>query len=427
MPPTSRLQQIRTGFTREFWVANVLELFERFAYYGSKAVLAVYVAEQVGLGPEAAGWLVGSLFNTLLYFIPPLAGTVVDRYGFKRSLMLCFAIFSIGYFLIGLGGIPAGRPLVEMLGSRTYMILALVITAIGGSLIKPSVVGTVARTTTEETKSLGYSIYYMLVNIGGAVGPLLAVPVREHVGIAYVLMMSSATTFALLLGTLFFFKEPARPADLAPVKSMGRVVTDMARVFGDLRFMGFLVIFSGFWVMFWQIFYSLPFYVRDVLHYSRFEVIETVDAWTIILVTVPATALAKRLRPILAMTLGFAMSTAAWFVMGSSATLSVTIAAIALFAVGEATQAPRYYEYVAELAPRDQVGTYMGFAFLPVAIGTFVAGAIAGKLVTTYVQGSSTPQHMWYVVGSIGVVSTCLMLAYDRFVTPRARLTETQS
>jgi dipeptide/tripeptide permease len=416
---TSRLQQIRTGFTREFWVANVLELFERFAYYGSKAVLAVYVADAVGLGPESAGWLVGSLFNTLLYFLPPLAGTVVDRYGFKRSLMICFAIFSLGYFLIGLGGVPAGRPLVELLGAKTYMILALLVTAVGGSLIKPSVVGTVARTTNEQTKSLGYSIYYTLVNIGGAVGPLLAVPVRENLGIAYVLMMSAATSFLLLAATLLFFKEPERPADLAPVKSMGRVVADMVRVFSDARFMAFLVIFSGFWVMFWQIFYSLPFYVRDVLHFSRFEVIETVDAWTIIFVTVPAAALAKKVRPILAMTIGFALATLSWFVMGSSPTLGVCIAAIVIFAVGEAIQAPRYYEYVAELAPRDQVGTYMGFAFLPVAIGTFVAGAIAGRLVTAYVQGSQTPQHMWYVVGSIGVVSTVLMLAYDRFVAPR--------
>ena len=119
MPLTTRLQMIRTGFTREFWVANVLELFERFAYYGSKAVLAVYVAEQVGLGPETAGWLVGSLFNTLLYFLPPLAGTIVDRYGFKRSLSICFAIFSLGYFLIGLAGVPAGRPLVDLLGPQS--------------------------------------------------------------------------------------------------------------------------------------------------------------------------------------------------------------------------------------------------------------------------------------------------------------------
>jgi dipeptide/tripeptide permease len=421
VPATTRLELIRTGFTREFWVANVLELFERFAYYGSKAVLAVYVAEQVGLGPQAAGWLVGSLFNTLLYFLPPLAGTVVDRYGFKRSLAICFAIFSVGYFLIGLGGLPAGRPLVNLVGGpQTYMIVALVVTAIGGSLIKPSVVGTVARTTTDDSKSLGYSIYYMLVNIGGAVGPLLAVPVRENIGIAYVLMVSSATTFLLLVGTLLFFREPPRPADLPPVKSMGRVLADMGRVFSDARFMSFLVIFSGFWIMFWQIFYSLPFYVRDVLDYPRFEVIETVDAWTIIFVTVPATALAKKLRPIRAMTLGFALATVSWFIMGSIPTLTATIAAIVVFAIGEATQAPRYYEYVADLAPRDQVGTYMGFAFLPVAIGTFVAGAIAGPLVTQYVQGSDTPQHMWYVVGTIGIVSTVLMLAYDRFVAPRA-------
>ena len=118
MALSDRQRLLRTGFTREFWVANVLELFERFAYYGSKAVLAVYIADQVGLGPDKAGWLVGSMFNTLLYFLPPLAGTVVDRYGFKRSLTICFAIFSIGYFLIGFGGLPAGQPLVRALARQ---------------------------------------------------------------------------------------------------------------------------------------------------------------------------------------------------------------------------------------------------------------------------------------------------------------------
>ena len=149
------------GFTPTFWVANVLELFERLAYYGSKAILTVYIAEKVGLGPERAGFLVGSVFNTLLYFLPALAGTFVDRYGFKRSLMACFAIFCVGYFLIGLGGLPMGQPLVEALGPTTYMVLALVITAIGGSLIKPCIVGTVARTTNDQTKALGLSLIHI--------------------------------------------------------------------------------------------------------------------------------------------------------------------------------------------------------------------------------------------------------------------------
>ncbi|MGE0455932.1 MAG: MFS transporter [Vicinamibacteria bacterium] len=432
MDLAATITAMRTGFSRTFWIANVIELFERFAYYGSKAILAVYVAEQVGLGPEQAGWLVGSFFNTLLYFLPILAGTVVDRYGFKRSLMACFAIFSLGYFMIGFAGLPAGQGVVQAIGPRAYMVLALLVTAIGGSLIKPSIVGTVARTTDEKTKSLGYSIYYTLVNIGGAVGPILALQVRENLGISYVLVMSSLVSFLLFSSTVIFFSEPPRPKDAAPAKSMAGVVGDMFTVFLNLRFMAFLVIFSGFWAMFWQIFYSLPFYVRDVLRYPRFEIIETVDAWTIIVVTVPAAALANKLRPIRAMTLGFALATACWFVMGAMPTLFATVAAIALFAVGEAIQAPRYYEYVADLAPKEQMGTYMGFAFLPVAIGTFVAGAIAGRLVTHFIgttvdgtlvpgPGAAAPQQMWFVVGAIGVVSTLLMIAYDKLVAPQKR------
>lgn len=460
------LAKVRDGFSRTFWVANVIELFERLAYYGSKAILAVYVAEQVGLGPEKAGWLVGSVFNTLLYFLPLLAGTVVDRYGFRKSLTICFSIFTLGYFMIGLAGVPAGQAITGAIGAGPYMVIALVVTAVGGSLIKPSIVGTVARTTTRDTKSLGYSIYYMLVNIGGAVGPFLAVPVRENVGIAYVLMMSSLTSFLMLIATLVFYKEPARPADAPPVKSMAGVLKDMVLVFGNMRFISFLVIFSGFWVMFWQIFYAMPFYIRDVLKFDRFEILETVDAWTIILVTVAATALAKKLKPMTAMTIGFALASGSWFLMAhmpagpaqvlawpvvtvmnaalwilgaaglpvDTVELSVTIApaafAMIVFALGEATQAPRYYEYVADLAPKEQVGTYMGFAFLPIAIGTFFAGLIAGPLVEHYIgyqseggfvagPGSSDPHAMWYWVGLIGIVSTLAMILYDRLVARR--------
>ena len=416
----SFLDSLRSGFSRTFWVANVLELFERFAYYGSKAVLVVFIAEQVGLGATTAGFLAGSVFNTLLYFLPVLAGTVVDRFGFKRSLMACFGIFSIGYFLIGLGGLPMGQPLVQAVGPKAWMLIALVITAIGGSLIKPSIVGTVARTTTDETKALGYSIYYTLVNVGGAVGPFIALAVRENVGISYVLVVSSLTSLLLFAATALFYEEPARAEDAPPARSMAKVMADMLLVFGNLRFMLFLVIFSGFWAMFWHVFYALPFYVKDFLQFSRFEVIETVDAMAIIVVTIPATALAKRLRPLSAMVLGFVLATACWFIMGSVPTIAGAVAAMIVFAVGEGIQSPRYYEYVAALAPKEQVGTYMGFAFLPIALGTFIAGWSSGYLVTHFVEGGNpNAPRMWFVVGSYGVVSTILMILYDRFVAPK--------
>ena len=412
------LKSLRTGFTRSFWVANVLELFERFAFYGSKAVLAVYLVEKVGLGPFG-NTLVG-LYGFAVFFLPVVAGTVVDRFGFRKSLALCFSLFCLGYFSVGLAGLAQGRGLIAALGVRPYVIGALLLTAVGGSLIKPCIVGTVARTTTASTKSLGYSVYYTLVNFGGAMGPILALQVREGLGIEYVLVMSSLVSLLNLAGTLLLFREPqdGDPRPDAP-RSFGRVFQDMLLVFGNLRFVGFLLIFSGFWIMFWQIYYSLPFYVRDVLRFGKFELIETVDAWAIIVLSVPVTALMKKLRPILAMSSGFAVASASWLLMAALPSLPVTVFAIFLFAVGETMQAPRFYEYVADLAPPEQVGTFMGFAFLPVAVGALVAGPLSGWLVEHFIHASERPANMWIVVAALGFAATALMLAYDRFVAPR--------
>ena len=181
-------------------------------------------------------------------------------------------------------------------GTEAYVTLALLVTAIGGSLIKPCIVGTVARTTTEETKSLGYSVYYTLVNLGGFLGPIFALPIRQGFGIEYVLVMAAAVSVLNLLGTLIFFRDPPAP-DAQERRTLGRVLRDMVMVFTNLRFISFLVIFSGFWIMFWQIFFSLPFFVKDVLHYEKFELIETVDAFCIILFTVAVTALMNRCGP----------------------------------------------------------------------------------------------------------------------------------
>lgn len=413
-----RFRDLAEGFSRTFWVANTLELFERFAFYGAKAVLTIYLAQRVGLGPQAAGSLAG-LFSGVLYSLPIVAGTIVDRYGFKRSLAACFSIFCVGYFLIGLAGLRFGQDLVAAVGRGPYIVAVLLLTAIGGSLIKPCIVGTVARTTTPDTKSLGYSIYYTLVNIGGALGPILALQVRENLGIEFVLVTSSITSAVCLLGTLLFFREPERaPGETAPT-SFGKVLRDAALVFRNVRFIGFLVIFSGFWIMFWQIFYSLPFYLTETLHFERFELIETVDAWTLILLTVPVTALAKRLRPILAMTAGFAVASASWLLIALNPTWQTVVVAIACFAFGEGLQAPRFYEYVADLAPREQVGTFMGFAFLPVAIGSFVAGPLGGWLVERFVRGSAAPAGMWWMLAGIGFTATVLMVLYDRLVAAR--------
>lgn len=167
----------------------------------------------------------------------------------------------------------------------------------------------------------------------------------------------------------------------------------------------------------------MPVYAQDILKFENFEWLEALDAFCIILLTVPVTAFAKRLKPITAMTIGFVFASLSWLIIGFSATVTATFLGVALFALGESTQAPRFYEYVASLAPKDQIGIFMGFAFLPVAIGSFTAGPVADWLRLSYLN--SDPATMWFIVAGIGFISTALMIMYNVFIakpTPDEKL-----
>jgi proton-dependent oligopeptide transporter, POT family len=414
MSLNTRLSELRSGFSSTFWVANTLELFERLAFYGMKAVLTVFLATKAGLVDEA-GTLAG-LFSGVIYLLPILAGVFVDKYGFRKTLMTCFGLFSIGYFLIGLAGMEWGEEIVNSIGKRPYVISVLLLTAIGGSLIKPCIVGTVAKTSKEDSRALGYSIYYSLVNFGGAIGPMIALFVRQDWGIEYVLVMSSFTSFLLLIGTWLFFREPESTTG-EEKRTFTKVFSDMLLVFGNFRFMLFLIIFSAFWIMFWQIFYLLPFYATDVLHFAQFEILESVDAWCIIFFSLFMGTVFKKWKPFTAMTFGFVVASLSWIIIGAFGTTLSVVLGVALYAAGEGTMAPRFYEYVGSLAPKDQVGTYMGFAFLPVALGSFGAGPLADWLRLGYME--TNPSMMWYILAMIGVGSTILVILYDKFLSPK--------
>lgn len=404
---SSRLAVLRTGFTPTFWIANTLELFERLAFYGTKAVLAYYLANKVGLHDEAAtitGW-----FSTLIFSLPIIAGVFVDRYGFKKTLMACFGIFAIGYFSIGVAGMEWGAPIKDLIGTRNYVIIAILITAMGGSLIKPCIVGTVAKTSTPESKPLGFSIYYTLVNLGGALGPIVALNIREDIGIEYVLIMSAITSTILFVCTFLFFKEIENGGE--DKRTFGKVFQDMVLVFKNFKFISFLFIFGIFWLIFWQIFYLLPFYATEVLKFERFELLESLDALAVIILTVPMGALLKNWKPFYVMILGFVLGSLAWFVVGAVTSTMFVIVGVLLFGLADATQTPRFYDYVSSFAPKHQVGTFMGFAFLPVAIGSFTAGYLADWLRLTFMN--TNPSMMWFVLAGLGIIGTLLVVIHN--------------
>ena len=413
---SQRVKEIREGFAPAFWVANFTEIFERIAYYGTSAVLAIYLNEQLHFSNVLTGWLVGT-FGLVVWFLPILGGTLADRFGFRRALMFAFLIMAVGYFLLGSLGAPWLQPLRHALGDKWLVLIILMIPALGPGVVKPCVAGTTARASTENVRSIGYSIYYTIVNIGGALGPLMAFVVRKQMGwgMENVFRVGALSVFLMFWVTLFFYREPRKPGDVQ-VPSVLAAITNMFVVLANLRFMIFLVIFSGFFVIFWQQYMSMPLFIRQFVNRNAdVDLLLTVDPAIVICFQVAVSLVTRKMRAFTAMALGFLITSIGWMLPAFHATVPVFIAALVLVAIGEITQVSRYYDYISRLAPSGQQGLYMGYAFLPIAIGYFIAGPLGGWLVAHY-GNSASPQQMWWVVAGVGFLSTALVLIYDRIV-----------
>jgi dipeptide/tripeptide permease len=409
------LNDVKTGFHPSFWVANGMELFERLALYGQATVLSLFLRDHLHFNEIQAGQL-SSVFGGLLYFLPIFAGTLADKFGFRRSFAFAFFVLGCGYFLIGSTGMQAFQSVYAGLPLYWVLVAIFVFTAIGGSFIKPSVLGTVAITSRPETKSLGYAFYYWIVNMGAAIGPVIAFFVRDRFGIEFVYVVSSVSCFLMFAASLMFYRE-IKPDATVPVESLGTKLLNLVVVLGNVRFMLFLLIFSLFWIMFWQTFIIVPFYVSDFISKDApTEIIQSAGAWGIIILQLIINRLTKNIPTRTAIVVGFATSTLCWLIIAIHPTIWTIVAGIVVFSIGEMTQAPRYYEYISDLAPKGQQGLFQGYAFLPIAIAWFVGGPFGGWLYATFAKGSANPNIVWFSIFGIGVLATVLMMLYNRFV-----------
>jgi proton-dependent oligopeptide transporter, POT family len=414
-----RFEEIRAGFERAFWVANFTEIFERVAYYGTTAVLAIYLSEQLHFSSELTGWLVGT-FGLVVWFLPILGGTLADRFGFRRALMFAYLIMAVGYFLLGSLTAPWMQHLRYALKDKWLVLAILMIPALGPGVVKPCVAGTTARASKENVRSIGYSIYYTLVNIGGAVGPIMAFLVRKQLGwgIENVFRVASLSVFLMFWVTVFFYREPSRSGEQS-VASVWTAIKNMFVVLGNLRFVLFLLIFSGFFVMFWQQYISVPLFIRGYIDASaNVDLLLSVDAIVVICFQILMTYLTRKMSAFGAMSLGFLITGLAWIIPAIHPSVAMFVVALVFVAFGEVIQVSRYYEYISRLAPPGQQGLYMGFAFLPIAIGYFVAGPLGGALVEYFGQILHRPQQMWWVISGVGVLTALLLWIYDRVVKP---------
>ncbi|HEY1679819.1 MAG TPA: MFS transporter [Candidatus Sulfotelmatobacter sp.] len=416
---SQRFEEIRTGFERPFWVANVSELFERLSYYAVFAVLARYLHEGLHFDVERASSLTG-MFGGWVWFLAVVGGAIADRLGFRRALSIAYLFLSIAYFSLGSIGADWFAPLRNAIPLPTLVAIVLILPALGVALVKPSVVGTTARTSKENVRSVGYSIYYTLVNVGSTCGPYLASYVHRHSGMENVFRMAAISVFAMLFFVLLFFKEPRR-SDNAPAASLSQVGKNFLTVLSNPRFMIFLLIFTGYWIVFWQEFIALPLYISTYVNpKADTELILVTDPLVVIAFTMVIGFLTKKLHAFHAIVLGTLVSSLAWILMVVHPSVWMAVATLVGVAIGEIIQQPRYYDYISRLAPADQQGTYMGFAFLPLGIGSFVAGKFSGWLMHHFGEELHQPAMIWWSIVAVGLATTLLLWIYDRVLRVKA-------
>lgn len=500
-------------FPSTFWIANTMEIFERMAWYGFFAVSSLYITgavEDGGLGftDEDRG-VVQGVVTFFLYLFPVVTGALADRYGFKKMLLGAFAVLAPAYFLLG------------QFKTLPTFFAAYMLVALGAAMFKPVIIGTVTKTTNEKTSSLGFGIFYMMVNIGGFIGPIIAGIVRGWAW-KWVFVASAFWIAVNFIFVTIFYKEPTSESTSANPRSLKKVMTDMVEVLGNGRFflfifvlltvlvlgskytangyitwteiliisimwlvinfiydivlkksnsnnqihwllspmkMGdwrfglFLLLMSGFWTSFNQIFYTLPLHIRDFVDTTDLmnlsttvlnglgldsavdtfrnsmaregqinpEYIININAGAIIFFQVLVSLIIGRLKPFTTIFWGVIITVVSFAILVFGTTGWIVVAGIFVFSFGEMMASPKSKEYTGRITPPNKVALYMGYFYWCVALGNLFGGILSGQLYATFARDMQRPDIMWLIFALLGLGTAVAIFFYDRLVIKKIK------
>lgn len=401
-------QQIRS-LPANFWYANFMEILERLAFFGVRAIAPLYLvrkADENGLGltytDKGDIYMWWALIQCL---VPMISGGFTDRYGYRKSLVVAFAINIIGYL-----GMAQSRPIAEMLTARGWdhagywvFLAAACLIGLGTAIFKPPVHGTIAKTTDEKTSSMGWGVFYWVVNIGGALAPMCAAQLRGEINWHYVFYGAAIVTAFNFLPLFILYREPARipskPGE-AEEGAIGTFVSSVVTVFKDPRLVVFLLIFSCFWLMFMQLWDLLPNFIDEWVDTSdvapvfgflskgwvlengqtKPEMLININSISIIVLVIFVSWCVSRINKVAAMILGMIISLVGFVGAGYTQLGVLCAVMIFVFSIGEMTCSPTFSAYVALIAPADKKALYMGYSNIPFAIGWAAGNKLGGHL-----------------------------------------------
>ncbi len=416
----------RTPFPKVFWVANSIEILERFSYYGIYFGFGIYMQYR-GYTMDQLG-IIQSLFLFISYTIPVISGTFADRFGFKKVLIVSYLAYLPSILLLML--------------TKSFSGIALTMLSIGlaAGIFKPLISGTVRAVTDKTNKTLGFGIFYAMVNVGGSFGPIVAGKLRA-ISWNYAFLAAAISIGFMLLITILFYKEPKREIEGI---SLGKKFADIWTALSDLKFSLFLVLLGiFFWLPFWVFFNLCAIYVDKnidtVQLYSSIKSVfgtgfanffshvdedgarrilgETIahTGYIIMILQVFVSRFFEKFKSMPSFLVGLFIMALGFIVLGMANIMAAPLVflGIFLFAVGEMISSPRIQEYITWIAPKEKAGLYMGANFLSVGIGGLLSGITYTSLYGHF-RDINHAENVWFVLAAHMILAVIVLMIFTK-------------
>ena len=423
--------------SRALFGVNLSYVLEGLTYFGVVGLLAIFFNDYIGLNDIDAGQMVG--IQTAGITIAMLfLGATVDWIGLRKSLLIALSLMLVGRILLtvspnlGVPGLWDSAHIFAMLG-----ILGIVL---GYGIYQPACYAGVKILTNEKTAAMGYAMLYALMNLGGFLPGLISPPVRKAFGIPGVFWVYVALTVTGIAVVYFIITKKAmeKAVSEASSESGERRKEEKDEMEGmstkekfsyylknfplkDLRFLYFVFILIFVQTLFAHNWLTIPQYTSRAFQgqtyfgienfiEDNFEFFVNLNPILIFILAPMAAALTSKKDTYNMMIIGTFVMAAPTFILALGPNLYTLLAYISLMTLGEAMWQPRFLQWVAEIAPKNMTGIYMGIGQFPWFLTKVITSLYSGWFLMNYCPADVLPsdmntETMWFIYGLIAIVS----------------------
>ena len=381
--------QTLKSFSSTFWVGNLLQLTERWAYFSIFSLLALYLVagtDEGGLGlTHTQKGNIMAHITAILYLLPLFFGVIADRIGYKLSLLISCVIMGGGYYLMSVAS------------SYWDTYFAFLLASVGCSFFRPVVQGIIARHTDEGNSTLGFGFFYMMGNIGGLLGPAMSSYLRTTMGWKVIFIQAVVVIIFNLIVILFFYKEPKAERKYN-IPLLTEIKGSVQNIVGALKDKKLTIL-----LLLNQLFYTLPNFIEDWVDSSKqsdwinrnisflgttftenerikAEWFGNIDCIMIILTQMSISYFVMKMDQVSAMIRGTIVMTIGVTLTFMFKEVTFTVLGTAIFAIGEIAVGPTISAFIAKITPKGKEALYQGTYFLPIAVGSYITGFFSGNL-----------------------------------------------